>query len=177
MRSNCADVSSIREGGHRVSVETTSAERAALASELDIPAIDGLTAELHIARDGSDGLRVSGRVKARAVQVCVVSLDEFPVDIDEPLDVSFAPESDVEALAAARAAHPPGDDETLDDLPDPIVGGRIDLGALVAEAVVLALDPYPRKPGVAFREPTRAADEPEASPFAVLRGFGDPRGE
>ena len=64
------------------------------------------------------------------------------------------------------------DDEDLEDLPDPIVNGRIDLGGLVAETLVLGLDPYPRKPGVAFADPTPAAPEPpEASPFAVLRGL------
>ena len=37
------------------------------------------------------------------------------------------------------------DDE---DEPDPIIDGKIDLGALAAEFFALGLDPYPRKPGV-----------------------------
>ena len=36
----------------------------------------------------------------------------------------------------------------IEDAPDPIVDGKIDLGALAAEFMILGLDPYPRKPGV-----------------------------
>ena len=53
-----------------------------------------------------------------------------------------------------------------EDPPDPIVDGKIDLGALAAEFLALGLDPYPRKPGVAFDPP-----EPQGgrdSPFAAL---------
>ena len=42
-----------------------------------------------------------------------------------------------------------------EDAPDPIVDGKIDLGALAAEFLALGLDPYPRKPGVAFAPPRR----------------------
>ena len=129
-------------------------------------------------REGAEGLRVTGRVAARVRQVCVVSLDEFASDIDEPVDVRFVPEVEAETLAAAHAARSPGaDDDEADDLPDPIIGGRIDLGALVAEALVLGLDPYPRKPGVAFSEPALPEpDAPAASPFAVLRDLKRPTG-
>ena len=34
-----------------------------------------------------------------------------------------------------------------EDEPDPIIDGKIDLGALTAEFFALGLDPYPRKPG------------------------------
>ena len=63
---------------------------------------------------------------------------------------------------------------TDDDEPDPIVDGKIDLGALAAEFFALGLDPYPRKPGVAFEPP--AEPEPEATPFAVLRDGAEEAG-
>ena len=37
-----------------------------------------------------------------------------------------------------------------------------------SEFFALGLDPYPRKPGVAFEPPVEP--EPQATPFAVLRG-------
>ena len=40
-----------------------------------------------------------------------------------------------------------------EDEPDPIIGGKIDLGALAAEFFALGLDPWPRKPGAAFQWP------------------------
>jgi hypothetical protein len=42
--------------------------------------------------------------------------------------------------------------------PDPIVDGKIDLGALAAEFMILGLDPYPRKPGVDFIPPSSQED-------------------
>ncbi len=59
-------------------------------------------------------------------------------------------------------------DPNADDPPDPIEGGRIDLGALVVEHLALEIDPFPRKPGVVFEPP--AGGEPP-SPFAALRDF------
>ena len=164
------DAASVRDGGTTVRVETTEGERAALAAECDLPAIDALEADLRVVRDGASGLHVRGEVRARIRQVCVVSLDEFASDMVEPVDVRFAPVEEVEAMASARADRAVQEDEDLPDLPDPIVNGRIDLGALVSEILALGLDPYPRKPGVAFADPSPAVpDEPAASPFAVLR--------
>ena len=52
-----------------------------------------------------------------------------------------------------------------EDEPDPLIDGKIDLGALAAEFFALGLDPYPRKPGVSFEAPEDAADD---SPLADL---------
>ncbi len=167
------DVASVRDGsGTAFRVESTEAERQALAAEYDIVGIDVLDADLRIRRDGATGLRVTGTVKARIRQVCVVTLEEFASDLSEPVDVRFAPAAEVEVLEAAQAARPPAqDDEVEPELPDPIVAGRIDLGALTAEILALGLDPYPKKPGVAFAEPEAEAPDEAASPFAALRGL------
>ena len=42
----------------------------------------------------------------------------------------------------------------------------IDLGAIATEFLILAIDPYPRKPGAVFQSPS--AGEPAAHPFAAL---------
>ena len=56
-------------------------------------------------------------------------------------------------------------DPEADDPPDLLESDRIDLAAYVVEDLALAIDPFPRKPGVAFEAP----DQPgELSPFAVL---------
>ena len=164
------EIAAVRDGGTAVRVETTEGERDALAADCDLPGIDALEADLRVARDGASGLHVTGTVRARVRQLCVVSLDEFASDMQEAVDIRFAPAEEVDAMAAARADRAVQEDEDLPDLPDPIVNGRVDLGALVGEILVLGLDPYPRKPGVAFADPSPAVpDEPAASPFAVLR--------
>lgn len=167
------EMAAVRDGGTAFRVEATEAERGALAASCDVVGIDALVADFRVVADGDGGLRVTGSAAARVRQVCVVSLEEFASDIAESVDLRFAPAAEVEALAAERAARPPAQEEGEDeDLPDPIVNGRIDLGALAAEMLVLGLDPYPRKPGVAFADPASAEPEaPDASPFAVLRTF------
>ena len=107
-------------------------------------------------------MRVVGEVHGEVTQTCIVSLDPFPVEIEEPIDVKFAPAAP-ERKAPARA------EEVIllemDDEPDPIVDGQIDLGALAGEFLALALDPYPRKPGVEFTPPKI---DDEDSPFDAL---------
>ena len=62
----------------------------------------------------------------------------------------------------AVAAAPVGEDS-----PDEIDSPVYDLGTPLREELLLAIDPYPRAPGVAF-EPPADEDHPE-SPFAVLK--------
>ena len=99
-----------------------------------------------------------------------VSLDDISSFIEEPVEVMFLPDAEVARMAAERAAEPAHHDEegSPDDLPDPIVGGRIDLGALAAEAMILGIDPYPRKPDAVFAEP-EPPREADVSPFAALK--------
>jgi uncharacterized metal-binding protein YceD (DUF177 family) len=56
-------------------------------------------------------------------------------------------------------------DPEADDPPDVLAGDQLNLGAYVVEDLSLAIDPFPRKPGVAFEPPQTSA---EISPFAVL---------
>jgi hypothetical protein len=54
-----------------------------------------------------------------------------------------------------------------DDEPELVDSASIDLAAPLLEEVSLALDPYPRAPGVAFEGP-KEEESPADSPFAVL---------
>jgi len=148
--------------GETVTIEASPAERQALAALNGLPAIASLTATLRVEPAGSGGARVTGAVHGELTQTCVVSLEPFEATVDEDIDVRFAP-VDEEAAGAAREITLSLADE---DDPDPVIDGRIDLGALVAEFFALGLDPYPRKPGVEFVAPPDEA--PPASPFAAL---------
>lgn len=162
------DVAAVGDDATEVTLVAGDAERAALARINGLVGIDGLEADLTVSRKGRSGLHVVGAVKARIRQTCVVSLEPFDADILEPFDVHFLPEAEIASLEARR---PKAEDAAmpLDDLPDPIVGGRIDLGALAAEFLALALDPYPRKPGVSYAEPEPGEqDADRVSPFAAL---------
>ena len=163
------DLGSLGEGPLSLRICADEAERAALAKIDDLAGIDRLDADLRMVREGRTGLRVTGEVTARIRQICVVSLEPFETEVKEPVDVHFVPETDLASLAAQRRKA--GEAEPHEeDLPDAIVDGRVDLGALAAEFLALGLDPYPKKPGVTFAEPMeQAEDDTVVSPFAALR--------
>ena len=61
-----------------------------------------------------------------------------------------------------RARCPDADEEP----PEQLIDGKLDLGALASEFLLLAIDPYPRKPGAEF-SPPKVEDEGD-HPFAAL---------
>jgi len=142
------------------------AELAQLASVLAVPE---LAAKLKVSPDGHGGAEVEGRLEAAVRQICVVSLDPFDNRVSEPIAIHFAP---------ASAARPAGGtiDVGLENPPDPLIDGAIDLAAVVAEYLTLAIDPYPRKPGAVFKPPKPDRDKGE-SPFAALKKLKPRRGK
>ncbi|HEY6336249.1 MAG TPA: DUF177 domain-containing protein, partial [Alphaproteobacteria bacterium] len=125
-------------------------ERVALARRFGLVSLEALEAEVMLRRVGHGPVvRLEGSLRAKVVQSCVVSLDSIENDIEEDFVLHFAPE---------RRDLPHGhvvednDDENGDDLPEPLVDNRIDIGEVVAQQLALALDPYPRRPGVTLEE-------------------------
>jgi Large ribosomal RNA subunit accumulation protein YceD len=146
-------------------------ECAALAGRFGLVALDRLAAKLTLRRIGrGPAVRLEGRLVADVVQTCVLSLEPVASRIEERFAVVYAPEE--------RGPEHAGPVETLvldseEDWREPIVGGRIDVGEAVAQQLALALDPYPRKPGVSLEDvipPVGAGhrEGPLQSPFAVL---------
>ncbi len=158
-------VDSIPEEGQTVALEATAAERKALADLHELPSIEALTASLTLEPAPRGAVRVTGAVHARLTQICVVSLDPFPATIDEEIDVRFVPRAEGTGQAR-RTREPPASSMAEEDEPDPIIDGRIDLGALAVEFFSLGLDPYPRKPGTVFEPPPDGQEN--VSPFSAL---------
>jgi len=159
-------VEPLSRDGLAQTIKASATERAALAALNGLPAIARLEASFRISK-WRRGVRVEGELSARVTQTCVVSLEPFEVDIEEPIDVKFLPiDADAPPRAEPVATAADGEDE-----PDAIVDGKIDLGALAAEFLTLSLDPYPRKPGVAFEPPAEAVEAD--SPFERLRALAN----
>jgi Large ribosomal RNA subunit accumulation protein YceD len=159
-------VDSLPREGQVVTIEAAPAERDALASFYRLPDIAALTATLRLEPWGRGGARVTGAVHGKLTQLCIVSVEPFPATVDEEVDVRFAPPK-----AADRKSSAEQEAQTLslaeEDEPDPVIDGKIDLGALTAEFFALGLDPYPRKPGAVLDE-ERTNSEPTVSPFVGL---------
>lgn len=147
--------------------------RRAIAQAYDLLGLDKLEAELVIESWSRSGVKIDGRIRAKAVQACVVTLEPVAETIDHSFSLTFAPP---EALAenpktVAEAEVIVHFDE--DDPPDPLIGNTIDLGAVVVEQFVLALDPYPRAPGAALPSEVASEDVASDSPFAALSKLRD----
>ena len=108
-------------------------------------------------------------MRARIGQTCVVTLDPIENDVDEPIDLIFAPPDQIPELAALVDEAAESDVE-VPDPPEPIENGAIDLGRVATDALFLAIDPYPRKPDAIF-EPLVVAPDPEDHPFAALKAL------
>ena len=187
------DVASVPAKGVSVTIEPAASDYPAIAAECGLPAVASLRVSYKVTPRAGGRVAVVGDLVARATQVCVVSLEPFESDLSQDIDLTFAPTA--EALddwfeadgprrgrrgEPERRARVPrettpqpvhGDDQP--DPPDPIIDGKIDLGAVALEFLVLALDPYPRKPGVAFDGAVGGEDAPEPTAFAGLAHLKD----
>ena len=120
--------------------EAGKAEREALARRLDLLALEALAAELRFEPAEAEGaIRVSGTIRARLVQSCVVTLEPVPRELNETFSVLYMPQP---ADPPEREIEVPAEGEEGEPLP--AVG--IDAGEVVAEHLALSLDPYPRHP-------------------------------
>ncbi|RZJ19315.1 MAG: DUF177 domain-containing protein [Brevundimonas sp.] len=151
----------IGAGLHRT-LEPDQEVRARIAKALDLQALDSFVADLELTPSAS-GWTLSGRVRAKVVQTCGLTLEPLPATVDQRF-----------SLGLTEAVEPSEDDEidiTMDDeSPDPIEDGRIDLGQYAVEQLALALDPFPRKAGATFVQPQEPV---EISPFAALKALQD----
>lgn len=153
-------VTSLPQEGREVRVSATPEECAALRADLGLDDLRRLEARLRLGW-AHGRLVVKGRVMADITQTCVVTLDPFDSTLDEDVEVQF-----VEAAPPRRNATVDQEVEIDPDAPDEIVDGRVDLGSIASEFLALGLDPYPKKPGVAFA--SDAKGDRTDSPFAVL---------
>jgi len=153
-------VEDVAETGARFDLVANAQVRAAAARMAGLRDLPRLEANFDVTRRGT-GLHVAGRVSATVGQLCVVTLDPLVNEVDEAIDLLFVPQPTAEREDGKVGTRGESSDET-----EPLIGGRVDLGALAIEFLILGLDPYPRKPGAVFQPPPGA--KPDESPFAAL---------
>jgi uncharacterized metal-binding protein YceD (DUF177 family) len=158
-------VEDIPETGLHVEIEAPDVVRAELASLAGLRELPRLSAVFDLSRRGA-GVRVNGQVSALVGQTCVVTLEPIESDLEEIVDLVFTTEVKEAAQTKAETVSVRTDDQ---DPPELLVGGKLDLGAIATEFLLLGIDPYPRKPGVEF-EPIKAGDG-KARPFAALEAL------
>jgi hypothetical protein len=159
--------------GVRFSADAT--ERAALAADLGLPEVRQLDADMRVKPWGKSGVEITGTVTAAVVQSCVVTLEPIEQSFVEPIDIRFETAAEAEAIARRRAeTAAEAEDDGEDDAPDIFDGHLIPVGAVAEEFFALGLDPYPRKPGVAFSPEELGltiGDPISINPFAALEAL------
>ncbi|MDD1531163.1 phosphodiesterase [Bradyrhizobium sp. WBOS7] len=165
-------VAQIPDTGLHRKLEASAGERQAIAEVGGVREVMSASADLDVVPRSGGRVQVTGTVRARVGQTCVVTLDPIESEIEEEVDLMFAPEA--EARRLADLIEEGQDDATPEvaDPPEPIMGGIIDLGRVATDALFLAIDPYPRKEGAVF-EPDVTAPDPEDHPFAALKALQD----
>ncbi|MBR0788992.1 DUF177 domain-containing protein [Bradyrhizobium manausense] len=166
-------VAQIPDTGVHRKLEASAAERQAMADLAGLRDVLSAHAEFDVEPKSGGRVQVTGRVQARVGQTCVVTLDPIESEIDEEVDLTFAPEAETRRLEdLIEEGQDDEDPPEVADPPEAIVNGIIDLGRIATDALFLAIDPYPRKPGVVFEAEVTAPD-PEDHPFAALKALQD----
>ena len=138
--------------------------RAALAAQLDLPKLRKLTFSGTLRPEGHHDWRLEGVLGATAVQSCVVTSDPVTTRIDTPVLRRFLrrmPEIDEPEVEIP-------DDDSIEPL-----GPVIDPGAVMAEALTLALPDYPRAPGADLADLSGIVDSVDAPPAERQTPFAD----
>ena len=159
-------VADLPDEGKRFDLSADAAAREAVARLANLREVSALDATFDVSRRGA-GVQVSGEVRARVGQTCVVSLEPMENAVSETVDLLYLPSD--------AATEEPRRRKKDEDPPEPLVNGVIDLGAVATEFLILGLDPYPRKAGAAFA--TAAVEEPATArenPFKVLEALKKP---
>jgi uncharacterized metal-binding protein YceD (DUF177 family) len=161
----------IPEQGLEEKRSATPEELVTIAEILGVTTCDRLSAtySIHGISDGT--YRLTGRLRARITQPCVISLEPVTQDVDEPLSVDYWPENQMPAPDK-------GEIDLADDESDiqPMTDGRMDVGMVAFDVLAAAVDLYPRVPGATFDwEDPKATPETsgKVNPFAVLAKLKD----
>ncbi len=167
------EVDSLPKTGRDFKMNASAEECAAVAKRLDLLELKSLSASLHLVRRGGGFISVTGDFDAQLSQACVVTLKPVPAHLHEPISMTFmdAP-SPRTGKSRDRSAEELISVED-DDPPEFVTEGRIDLGELVVEQLVLALDPYPRAEDAHFEPQSwssgcREEAPTSPNPFAAL---------
>lgn len=159
------DLSDLSDAGAEVTIAANEEQRKQLAEWVGVVAVDRFEARVMLKRRAANRFAYDADLAADLVQSCVVTLEPVAavlrLPVSRALHLSKYPAG---GKLSAEELSP-----TAEDGPEEIQNSRYDLAGPLLEEFALAIDPYPRAPGVAFTPPEEQA--PAESPFAVLKGI------
>lgn len=168
--SRIVEIADLRDPRTTLEFRATDEEAAALAARFGVEGIRNLKASVVLTPFASGNkVALKARFEAEIVQNCVVTLAPLVNRVEGEFLAEFVQDAFTDNHDDIEFAI---DD---DDPPEPIVDGRIEIGELIAQNLGLAIDPFPRAPGVVFEGMILGNEAPQATmkdgrpnPFAVL---------
>lgn len=151
------------------SVEPDAEARKEIAQMLGLLGLKKLRLVGQLAPEGKTDWQLTAKLGATASQACVVTLDPVTTRIDTPVARTYV--ADLAPLPDASEVEMPEDD-SIEALPD-----QIDLLALIAEALAIALPDFPRSEGATLENKSFSAPgvppltEADVKPFAALKAL------
>ena len=139
--------------------------RARIAAELDLLDLPEMQFAGAIRAAGADDWALSGKLTARVVQPCAITLEPVPSAISEDVELIFSP----------HFAMPTEEEvEMGDDSVEPL-GQWIELGDIALEALSLALPTRPLAPGASLADAAddTGADEDDGETRKPFAGLAD----
>lgn len=164
------ELSALSEAGMEIVLSPDGPERAQIARWADVSQVPTFHATISVKRLSPSRFSYSADLRAEVVQPCVVTLEP----VTQTIEQNFSRELHLTHVARHRpelVELSPGAGE--DEAPEEIESTRYDVVGPVLEEFSLAIDPYPRAPGVTFAQP---ADTKPESPFAVLKELQQKQG-
>jgi hypothetical protein len=163
------DLRILSAAGQDVELAAKPDELERIAGWAEIPSLERFEAVITLCKLAQSRFLYKAVLHADAIQSCVVSLAPVSMHIERTVERELHLVSHVARdLAAHGDVLVSGTDE--EEGPEDIDSARYDLAAPLLEEFLLALDPYPRAPGVVFESPGDKDAKPE-SPFAVLKAL------
>ncbi|HKQ46416.1 MAG TPA: hypothetical protein VJS47_13600 [Rhizomicrobium sp.] len=156
------------QAGDTVRFAADAQECAAIAQWSGVLSVQKLDVRVEIKKLGPARFGLDFTLEVDVTQACVVTLEPVPAHrqwlFSRELEFVGAQRHKPEADSAGALVL----DSDQEEGPEEIQSLHYDLAAPALEEYVLSLEPYPRRPGVAF-VPQKEDLAPPQSPFAVLK--------
>ena len=145
----------------KFTIQPTTAEIVELVARFDFVSIEDMRAMVTVRKVARDCWDVTGTLSARVVQRCVITDDHVPELVDFTIEERYV----------RKAENDDGIEVDLNEA-EPLVGGAIDIGEMVAQTVGVAVTPWPKSPTSADR--LTQEDVSDEHPFAGLAALRKP---
>ena len=145
----------------RFDVQPSAAEITELVSRFNFVSIDDMRAEVIIRKVARDCWDVAGNLSAKVVQRCVITQEPVLELVDFTIEERYVRQSvEIDGVEVALNGA------------EPLVGGEIDIGEMVAQTLGIAVTPWPKS--LVYAENLIEENILDEHPFAGLAALRKP---